>query len=211
MVRTDTKLVAYDKEAEASGWYGPEVAFGLAFKYVLPGQSILDIGIGTGLGSVLFRKAGLDVHGMDISSQMLDVSRSKGFVSLQPHDLRKLPYPYESESMHHAICTGVFNFISDLSPVFEETARILRKEGLFAFVYGDITENEAHEVEVRAQHTKSEEMVTMYLHSHKQIDTLMKRFGFGLVRSLSFTVFMDRERTKSVLAKAYLARKTTLT
>ena len=80
MVRTDTKLVAYDKEAEASGWYGPEVAFGLAFKYVLPGQSILDIGIGTGLGSVLFRKAGLDVHGMDISSKMLDVSRSKGVV-----------------------------------------------------------------------------------------------------------------------------------
>ncbi len=207
MVGTDTKLEAYDKEAEASGWYGPEVAFGLAFKYVLPGQSILDIGMGTGLGSVLFRKAGLDVHGMDISSQMLDVSRSKGFVSLQLHDLRKLPYPYQSESMHHAICTGVFNFIIDLSPVFEETARILRKEGLFAFVYGDITE---HEVEVRAQPTKSEEMVTMYLHSHKQIDTLMERFGFGLVRSLSFTVFMDRERTKSVQAKAYLARKTTL-
>ena len=207
MVGTDTKLEAYDKEAEASGWYGPEVAFGLAFKYVLPGQSILDIGMGTGLGSVLFRKAGLDVHGMDISSQMLDVSRSKGFVSLQLHDLRKLPYPYQSESMHHAICTGVFNFIIDLSPVFEETARIIRKEGLFAFVYGDITE---HDVEVRAQPTKSEEMVTMYLHSHKQIDTLMERFGFGLVRSLSFTVFMDRERTKSVQAKAYLARKTTL-
>ena len=111
MVRTDTKIVTYDEEAEASGWYGPEVAFGLAFKHVMPGQSILDIGIGTGLGSVLFRKAGLDVHGMDISSQMLDVSRSKGFGSLQRHDLRKLPYPYESESMHHAICTGVFNFL----------------------------------------------------------------------------------------------------
>ena len=211
MVRTDTKLVAYDKEAEASGWYGPEVAFGLAFKYVLPGQSILDIGIGTGLGSVLFRKAGLDVHGMDISSKMLDVSRSKGVVSLQRHDLKKLPYPYKSASMHHAICTGVFNFVSDLSPVFEETARILRKEGLFAFVYGDITDQGAQEIKVRAQPTNSEEMVTMYLHSHKQIDTLMERFGFGLMRSLSFTVYMDRERTKSVQAKACLARKTTFT
>ena len=210
MVRTDTKIAIYDEEAEASGWYGPEVAFGLAFKHVMPGQSILDIGIGTGLGSLLFRKAGLDVHGMDISSQMLDVSRSKGFGSLQRHDLRKLPYPYESESMHHAICTGVFNFISDLSPVFEETARILRKEGLFIFVYGDITEKGAHEFQVRAKHTKSEKMVTMYQHSQKQIDTLMETFGFVLLKSLSFTVFMDRERTKSVQATAYLARKATL-
>jgi predicted TPR repeat methyltransferase len=210
MVRTDTKIVTYDEEAEASGWYGPEVAFGLAFKHVMPGQSILDIGIGTGLGAVLFRKAGLDVHGMDISSQMLDVSRSKGFGSLRRHDLRKLPYPYESESMHHAICTGVFNFISDLSPVFEETARILRKKGIFVFVYGDITEKVAHEFQVRAKRTKPEKMVTMYRHSQKQIDTLMETFGFVLLKSLTFTVFMDRERTKSIQAKAYLARKATL-
>ena len=34
MARTDTKILTYDEEAEASGWYGPEVAFGLAFKHV---------------------------------------------------------------------------------------------------------------------------------------------------------------------------------
>jgi len=95
----------------------------------MPGQSILDIGVGTGLGSVLFRKAGLG----------------------------------------------------------------------------------AHEFQVRAKRTKSEKMVTMYRHSQKQIDALMETFGFVLLKSLSFTVFMDRERTKSVQAKAYLARKATLT
>ena len=47
---------AYDEEAEATGWLGPEVAFGLAYKYIQPGQSILDIGIGTGFGSILFAK-----------------------------------------------------------------------------------------------------------------------------------------------------------
>lgn len=84
MVRdADTlRTAAYDGEAEASGWCGPEVAFGLACMYVQPGQSILDIGIGTGLGSVLFRKAGLEVHGMDISPKMLDECRSKGFTAL---------------------------------------------------------------------------------------------------------------------------------
>ena len=203
----DAMAAAYDEEAEATGWFGPEVAFGLAYTYVQPGQSILDIGIGTGLGSVLFRKAGLEVHGMDISPKMLDACRSKGFTALQLHDLSKPPYPYDSESMDHAVCAGVLNFFSDLSLVFEEIARILRKGGLFAFVVGDRSERESHEVKVGPEHTKSERTVTMYLHSPKQIDSWMESYGFRLVRSLAFTVFMDRERTRSMQAKAYLARK----
>lgn len=70
--QNNAMIAAYEDEAEACGWFGPEVAFGMAYKYVQPGQSILDIGIGTGLGSVLFRKAGLKVYGMDISPKMLD-------------------------------------------------------------------------------------------------------------------------------------------
>jgi SAM-dependent methyltransferase len=82
-------VAAYDDEAEASGWFGPEVAFGLAYTYVQPGQSILDIGIGTGLGTVLFRKARMKVCGIDVSPKMLDACRSKGFTALQLHDLSK--------------------------------------------------------------------------------------------------------------------------
>ena len=109
--------------------------------------------------------------------------------------------------MDHAICAGVLIFFSDLSPVFKETARILRKGGLFAFIVGDRVECEAHEVKVGPEHTKSERTVMMYRHSPKQIDTWLERYGFELVRSLAFTVFMDRERTKIMPAKAYLARK----
>lgn len=205
----DAMIAAYDEEAEASGWFGPEVAFGLAYMHVQPGQSILDIGIGTGLGSVLFHKAGLKVHGMDISPKMLDACRSKGFTALQLHDLSNPPYPYDSDSMDHAVCAGVLTFFSDLSPVFKETARILRKGGLFAFVVGDRVESEAHEVEAGPEHTKSERILMMYRHSPKQIDAWLERYGFELVRSLAFTVFMDRERTRSMSAKAYLVRKVT--
>ena len=42
----------YDKKAEEYDWRGPEVAFGLAYAFVNPGESILDIGIGTGLSSI---------------------------------------------------------------------------------------------------------------------------------------------------------------
>jgi predicted TPR repeat methyltransferase len=207
--QNDPMVSTYDNEAEACGWFGPEVAFGLTYKYVQPRQSILDIGIGTGLGSVLFQKAGLEVYGMDTSQEMLDACRSKGLTSLQLHDLRKPPYPYETESMDHAICAGVLNFFSDLSPVFEETARILRRDGLFVFVVGDRVEGEAHELKVEPELTKAERIVMMYRHSPKQIDTWLERYGFELVRSLAFTVFMDRERISSMPVKAYLARKMT--
>ena len=206
----DAMVAAYDDEAEASGWFGPEVAFGLAYTYVHPGQSILDIGIGTGLGSVLFDKAGLKVHGMDVSPKMLDACRNKGFTALQLHDLSNPPYPYESESMDHAVCAGVLNFFSDLSPVFKETARILRKEGLFVFVVGDRVETEDHEIKVVPKHTKSEKTIVMYRYSLKQIDTWLECYGLEHVRSLAFTVFMDRERSRSMPSKAYLVRKVTL-
>ena len=209
MEPTDEMITAYDKEAEATGWYGPEVAFGLTYAYVHPGQSILDIGIGTGLGSVLFHKAGLKVHGMDISPKMLDECRSKGFSALQLHDLSKPPYPYDSESMDHAVCTGVLNFFSNLSPVFQETSRIIRNGGLFVFVVGDRSENEAHTIEVGAEQTKSEKTVTMYRHSTKQVTELLVRYNFEPLRDLSFVVFMNRERTKSLPARSYLARRRT--
>ncbi len=197
----------YDAEAEATGWHGPEVAFGLVFAFVEAGQSILDIGIGTALGSVLFRKAGLEVHGMDNSPEMLDACRQKGFASLERHDLTQTPYPYESVSMDHVVCVGVLNFFRDLSAVFQEAGRILRPGGRFVFVVGDCAEGEPHEIEVGAEHTKSGRTVTMYRHDGRQIAEWMVAGGLEPERSLPFTVYMDSARTNALPAKAYVARK----
>ena len=98
---------------------------------------------------------------MDVLQDMLDACRSKGFTNLTRHDLDEAPYPYDSESLDHAVCVGVLNFFRDLSPVFVETARIVHKGGLFVFVADDRTEDEALEVVVGAEHTKSGEPVTM--------------------------------------------------
>jgi predicted TPR repeat methyltransferase len=205
--KVNALIAAYAEEAEATGWFGPEVVFGLSYAYIEPDQSILDIGIGTGLGSDLFRKAGLKVNGLDISPQMLDACRSKGLKTVKLHDLTKIPYPFDSESMDHAVCTGVMNFFSDLSSVFKEAARILRTGGLFAFVVGDRAEGQPGEIAVGPEHTNTEEIVTMYLHSPKQIDSYIEKNRFSLMRSLAFTVYLDRERTNGLQARAYLARK----
>jgi len=105
----------YDKEAEAVAWHGPAVVFGLMYHYIEAGQSLLDIGIGTGLGSVPFARAGLHVFGMDNSSAMLDGARSKGFArDLRDHDMMSVPYPYDRGSFDHAICVGALQFFAGL-------------------------------------------------------------------------------------------------
>ena len=69
----------YDRKAEEYNWRGPEIIFGLAYPYTNQGESLLDMGIGTGLSSEPFAGAGLKVYGMDISEKMLDICRDKGF------------------------------------------------------------------------------------------------------------------------------------
>ena len=203
-----TMAETYDEKAEAAGWFGPEVAFGLSFKYIRPNQSLLDIGIGTGLGSVLFRKAGLKVFGMDISQDMLDACRSKGFTDVIRHDLKVTPYPYGSETMDMAVCVGVMIFFSDLSPIFEESARILRVGGLFVFVVADRAEDDSHAFQVADKHTESGKSVTLFRHGVRKVENWVERSGFELLRSLAFTVFMNPEKTIKMRAKAYLVKKT---
>jgi len=206
--RATSMAEGYDEEAEASVWLAPEVAFGLAYAHIKPGQSVLDVGIGTGLGSILFHKAGLHVHGMDISRDMLDACQSKGFAAdLQQHDLCVTPYPYGTGCMDHAVCVGVFQFFEDLSPVFREVARIVRDAGLFVLAVADRGPREEGRMILGAEHTHSSAQVTMYRHSPEQIQGWLEESGFCLERSLEFIMYMDREQTRRLRAMAYVARR----
>jgi hypothetical protein len=49
----------YDRQARETNWLGPEVVFGLVYEYVKPGETLLDLGIGSGLSSIRFHQAGL--------------------------------------------------------------------------------------------------------------------------------------------------------
>jgi len=198
---------AYDAEARATGYPGAEVAIGMAYEYILPDQSVLDIGIGTGLASVLFRKAGLRVYGMDISRDMLDACRWKGFEDLTRHDLTELPYPYASESFDHVLCLGVLPFFSVLSPVFAETERLLKTGGIFIFMTADRTEEEDTELVVGPEYTGTGEGVTLYRHSSGQVGRWLVEFRFTFLKDLPLALYLDHEKKETLQTTCYVARK----
>jgi predicted TPR repeat methyltransferase len=198
----------YDREARAYGWHGPAVVFGLAYRYTETGQTILDIGIGTGLGSELFYKAGLHVIGIDISDTMLDACRRKGCATrLVRHDLTMIPYPFSDASCDHAVSTGVFQFFKDLGPIFSEIGRIVRTGGIFVFVTGDRYEEEDSRVLVDSHHSGTGLPCTMYRHTLQEVTRWLTNNGFLMLDTFEFTVYMDKDHSERFPVRAYLAQK----
>lgn len=204
----------YDRKKETQGWRGPDVVFGLVYEFIKPGQSVLDIGIGTGLGSILFHKAGLRVYGMDMSEQMLEVCGSKGFTDdLKVHDLTAEPYPYSDSMFDHVVCIGVLNHFEDLGVVFSEASRILKNDGIFAFIVGDRKSGE--ESSFHTEHGNSQ--ITMYRHSAEQVGRYLKDGNFELVKELEFPVeghssspslrAEDKVEGQPMRLKAYAAKR----
>ncbi|MDJ0700070.1 MAG: class I SAM-dependent methyltransferase [Woeseiaceae bacterium] len=198
----------YDRKAEDYSWRGPELAFGLSHKFINRGECVLDIGIGTGLSSILFHESGLRVYGMDKSAEMLEVCRQKGLAAdLRKHDLTIEPYPYDTASLDHAICIGVLEQIKDLTLVFREVSRILRDKGIFAFTVADRGPGEGAEYAASPPSTQSGPIVTMYRRSTDEVSGLLKSNNFYSLKSVEFFAYLDLEKTVPLRLKLYVVRR----
>ncbi len=177
-----------------------------------PGDSVLDLGIGSGLSSILFHKAGLKVYGLDGSGEILEVCESKGFaIELKQHDLRSLPLLYTSGFFDHVVSVAVLNSFRDLGRLFKETARILKKGGIFAFTVeeqksGQDDQYEINRVDV-SEKPKAETAVTLFRHSSDYIAQLLDDSGFILLKSLEFLAFKYPAENRDIFFKAYIAKR----
>ena len=141
----DRFAATYDQQTKEFHSFSHDVLFGMCYEYIHPEETLLDLGIGTGLSSYLFAKAGLRVVGVDDSEEMLEQCRKKKFAeSLLKLDLNKLPLPYPDGHFSHVICCGVFHFLSDLEPILSEVSRLLKPGGIFGFTVAQISEDSHH-------------------------------------------------------------------
>lgn len=202
----------YDEQAQLTKWFGPEAVFGLLYEYVKPGQSLLDLGIGSGLSSILFHKTGLQIYGLDGSSEILKVCAAKNFtVELKLHDLRNLPLPYSASSFDYVISVAVLNSFSDLGSLFEDISRILKREGLFAFTVeeqkpGQESSYPINRVEV-LEEPMAESAVKLYRHSEDYIAGILDQNHYDVLKTFEFVAFKYPAEHRDIIFKAYIARK----
>ena len=212
VIRDAASADGYDEQAKQTNWLGPDVVFGLAYEFVQPGDALLDVGIGSGLSSVPFHKAGLRIFGLDASSEVLRVCTAKGFAEdLKLHDLRDLPLPYPSGFTRHLISVAVLNSFQDLASLMQEFARVMDGNGILAFTVeeqkpGQPDRYPINPVEVSEQ-PQDGSAVMLYRHSPETISRLLDSIHFELLKTLEFVAFRYPAEDRDVLFKAYVARR----
>lgn len=178
-----------------------ELIFGLVFEYINKGEKLLDLGIGTGLASSLFHKAGLKIYGLDNSKEMLNICRNKNLAyDLKLFDLKKSTIPYDNQLFDQVIAVGVFHFFKDLERFFKESHRILKEQGIFSFTVKDSDTFISCDVD-------EEYNLTICGHSEEYIAKLIQEYDFELLKSLKFQTFKDLSKNESLSFKAYVLKK----
>jgi len=93
----------------------------------VPGEKMLDVGIGTGFFTTDFLKRGLDITGIDISEEMMAYARKKGFRNLSVGDACHLAYPDETFSL--VLSITALEFINTPERAISEMMRVCKKGG----------------------------------------------------------------------------------
>ena len=183
----DREAVLYDQQVREYNSYAHDALFGMSYEYVHPHDCLLDIGIGTGLASQAFAKAGLEVYGCDGSVEMLKVCESKAFAKeLKIFDIHNLPLPYSDSFFNHVVCCGVFHFFGDLQTLVKEILRIIKPGGIFAFTVAAPTSDEEAATDHSRQgflKTPTPWGVPIFKHSGRYVADLLQADGFDVLKT----------------------------
>ncbi len=177
----------YDDFARQYGYVFPDAMFGLCFEYLQPGQRLLDIGIGTGLSTLPFTRAGIKVYGIDNSLEMLSMCQSKNIaVELKQVDIAVKPWPFPDSYFDHVIACGVLHFIPALETIFQEVARVVHPKGIFAFTVKSplaVTNAEGNPSRYITEMIEGEQI---YSHFSTYYEELSSSCGFEMLKRLKF-------------------------
>jgi ubiquinone/menaquinone biosynthesis C-methylase UbiE len=111
----------------------------LALLGEVAGLRVLDAGCGSGICSEIMARHGATVHGVDVTSEMLDLARRRcaGLaVELTLGDLTRPLHWLAHESFDRVLCALALDYVEPLDRVFREFRRVTRPGGALVFSMG---------------------------------------------------------------------------
>ena len=185
---------AYDAASAAIGNHAHEILFGLAYEGVRAGERLLDVGIGTGLASAPFHRAGLGIVGLDTAEEMLASCRAKGIAErLVVHDVRDVPWPFAAARFDHALACGVAHFLEELDLLLGEMARVVRPDASLAFTTLEVPPLSSS--------------LPLFVHPRALVLACARTHGLAIVKDVAFSTPSSPARDALVGFRAYLARR----
>lgn len=129
----------YDATLKDWDYQAPQDAAKALCEYLKPGDSVLDVGCGTGMfGKALSDRLDCQIEGIDISSASLEKAEEHNWYNrLQRHDLQSPPLPVADNTFEAAACVGVMTYIEDAPSLFVDLCRIVRAGGYILFTQRD--------------------------------------------------------------------------
>lgn len=129
----DNSAKTYDDWCETEiGAFVDQIEKGLMKEVAQPqkGEKALDLGCGTGIYSYWLYDLGLEVIGIDISKNMLDVAKKKKHankIKFVHGDIRNLPFA--DETFELVISNIVLEFTQNPQEIVKEAFRVVKKGG----------------------------------------------------------------------------------
>ena len=202
---------SYDAQVEEYHSYGHDVLFGMCFEYIKTDENLLDLGIGTGLSSINFARIGLDITGLDGSTEMLEECRKKDFaIELKQFNLQDVPFPYPDNSFSHIICCGVFHFFGNLMPIIKDSFRLLRIGGIFAFtIASPSAKDKASVIGSLPDFIESPTAwgIPIFKHSDEYICSISEELGLKILKEQKVLADSGDKDSEDLLFKTIVMRK----
>ena len=202
----------YDDYILNCQWVGTDILFGLMYEYISANETLLDIGIGTGLSSKLFNQYGLIISGVDGSEEMIKLSSNKQFAKkLKQADLTQNDVWFENKVFDHIISHGVFHLIGDLNNIFSQSSKILIKNGCFGFTYEEQTNtlNDYKESSIAGiyEHQNLQSGIKVFRHTENYIFEQIEKNEFQLMKKTEFLAFVDSKTKAKTYFNIIIAKK----
>lgn len=207
----DDEAARYDQQVQDYEYHVHDVLFEMSFEYIRADDHLLDIGIGTGLASLPFARAGLEIYGFDASTEMLKICESKSFAKqLKRFDLRDTPFPYSDGYFDHVISSGVFHFFGELSSIVKDVSRVMKPGGVFSFT---VAADSSGEGETASKDSRSYSKIPtswgadIFAHRDAYITKILRDAAFDKVKMQKVLIRGGDKDSEDLLFKVYVARR----